>query len=455
MVQLLRDGLIQPIRPQKMYKAHEVQDAFRYMQKGVHIGKVVVELPRSWGPTTFNQGSQPVSFRPDAAYLLIGGLGGLGKAISTWMIERGARYFVYLSRSATGADNQAFVEELESQGASVTLVSGSVSVLADVKTAVAASPKPIAGVLQMSLILRDKSFLDLSIDEWRCVTDPKVVGTWNIHEALSNEKLDFLVLFSSASGATGGIGQANYASANTFLDAFVQFRHQQGLACSAMDIGVVGEIGYVAQNKEVQDKFASLEAYVISEEELIQTLQYSIWQGRPQAPSRAQLFRAENESSSYTSPSQIALGLLPGGKPISDPGNRAHWRHDRRFGMIYNAKDISSTSVSSDDELKTFLVTAESDPSVLDTEEGIDLLSRSIGTLIYTFMMQNIEDLDTSQTLTALGVDSLVTIEIRNWWRRAFVTEVSTLELLDAKTISGLGILAAATLKKKFTRGKV
>jgi len=446
-VKFFQDGYIQPIKPQKSYDASDVEGAFRYMQKGVHIGKLVVRMPKTWENLEFTEGEKPIELRQDASYLLIGGLGGLGKAISTWMIERGARSFVYLSRSAASSENQAFVKELEIQGATVTLVSGSVSNLADVQQAVQAAPSPIAGVLQMSLILRDNNFLDITFDEWRGAVDPKVQGTLNIHKALQGVDLDFFVLFSSLSGSTGLPGQSNYAAANTFLNAFVQSRHKQGLAASVIDIGVVGEIGYVAQNQELRENLMrKLEAYEIQETDLIDTLQYSIWRGHPRNKAAA-----DQSSTSYTNDAQVAIGLKSI-KPLADPSNRLNWRRDRRVGVMYNITSAAAASGSSDDELKGFLASAESDPSVLDTEDGLDQLSRIIGIRLYTFMMQDLEDLDTSQTLVALGVDSLVTIEIRNWWRRAFQTEVSTLELLDAKTIIGLGKLAASGLKKKFTR---
>lgn len=233
-VQLLQEGRIQPITPQRYYEAGEVEEAFRYMQKGVHVGKIAVRMPKSWNDINIMGGAKPIDFRRDASYLLVGGLGGLGKAISTWMIERGARSFVYLARSATSPTNHAFVNELRAQGASVTLVDGSVGVLKDVKKAIAASPSSIAGVLQMSLVLRDNRFLELTFDEWQGAVDPKVQGTWNIHNALGNIDVDFFVLFSSLSGATGMPGQGNYAAGNTFMNAFVQYRQQQGLAASVI-----------------------------------------------------------------------------------------------------------------------------------------------------------------------------------------------------------------------------
>lgn len=94
-------------------------------------------------------------FRQDVSYLLVGGFGGLGRSVATWMVEHGARSLVFLSRSAASPDNAQFVKELEGYpGCTVTTVSGDVSKDEDVLKTIKAAPKPLAGVLQLSLVLR-------------------------------------------------------------------------------------------------------------------------------------------------------------------------------------------------------------------------------------------------------------------------------------------------------------
>lgn len=82
----------------------------------------------------------------------------------------------------------------------------------------------------------------MSISDWEAAVKPKVDGTWNLHKATQSIPLDFMVMFSSFSGLVGQRGQANYASANTFLDAFVQYRHANGLAASVLDIGPIEDV---------------------------------------------------------------------------------------------------------------------------------------------------------------------------------------------------------------------
>ncbi len=122
-----RAGHILPIRPMKTYSAASIQDAFRYMQQGKHIGKIVVSMRDEAGKSLLGaeiaKRKNPMNFDGTAYYLFAGGLGGIGRAISSWMVERGARHLIYLSRSAVaGGDHDDFVRELESMGCDVQLV---------------------------------------------------------------------------------------------------------------------------------------------------------------------------------------------------------------------------------------------------------------------------------------------------------------------------------------------
>ena len=89
-------------------------------------------------------------------------------------------------------------------------------------TVVEKARPPIAGVFQMAMVLRDVGIMSMDADTWAQAVGPKIDGTWNLHRHLP-ANLDFFVLFSSMAGLFGYFGQANYASANTFLDAFVQY----------------------------------------------------------------------------------------------------------------------------------------------------------------------------------------------------------------------------------------
>lgn len=148
-------GAIGPVGPITRFEAFHIEDAFRFMQKGSHIGKIVVKMPHDPEALPQIEVAQSLTFRADVSYLLVGGLGGLGKAISTWMVDNGARSLVFLSRSAGQTESDiAFFDELATQGCSATAVPGSVTNFADVNRAITNAPSPVAGILQMSMVLR-------------------------------------------------------------------------------------------------------------------------------------------------------------------------------------------------------------------------------------------------------------------------------------------------------------
>ena len=150
-----RQGLITPIQPVTRFEASKIQDCFRYMQKGQHIGKIVVAMPESYSDLEAESIGSEFVLSPDASYLLVGGLGGLGRAISVWLAEHGARHLTYLSRSAgEKAEDKSFFQELASQGCEAQAVIGSVSNFDDVQSAVSKSGRPVRGMIQMSMVLR-------------------------------------------------------------------------------------------------------------------------------------------------------------------------------------------------------------------------------------------------------------------------------------------------------------
>lgn len=124
------------------------------MQKGNHIGKIVVTIPENVSGLQIRAGRKKTPFRSHVPYLLVGGLGGLGRSVATWLVEQGATHLAFLSRSAgLKPEDKIFKSELEAQGCFVQMFSGSVACYTDVERVVASVGKPIAGVFQASMVL--------------------------------------------------------------------------------------------------------------------------------------------------------------------------------------------------------------------------------------------------------------------------------------------------------------
>jgi NADPH:quinone reductase-like Zn-dependent oxidoreductase len=154
-VDLFRDGKIKPIASRAEYSAQDTEQAFRHMQKGDHIGKVIVKMPADTSALPARPKPIGTQFDPYASYLITGGLGGVGRSVASWMAERGARNLIFLSRSAgKGEHDSSFFTELETLGCSAIPVQGQVQVVEDIERAISRAPTPIKGVIHLAMALR-------------------------------------------------------------------------------------------------------------------------------------------------------------------------------------------------------------------------------------------------------------------------------------------------------------
>lgn len=154
-LKLYQQGHVSPIRPLLTYEAGEATEAFRFLQNGDHVGKVILKMPQDDATMSGVRSAGIFALDPSGSYLLAGGLGGLGKSVATWMVEHGARSLIFLSRSAgLNKRDQNFFEELMSMGCVVSAVAGTTQNMKDVEKAISSAPYPIKGVVQLAMVLR-------------------------------------------------------------------------------------------------------------------------------------------------------------------------------------------------------------------------------------------------------------------------------------------------------------
>ncbi|KAE8422418.1 putative polyketide synthase [Aspergillus pseudocaelatus] len=434
------EGKIKPIRPTTVFAASKVIEAFRFMQQGTHMGKILIRMPDDSGQLSQRPSEVEVSFPSSASYLLVGGLGGLGRAVSRWMVEQGARYLVYLSRTADSSEeNREFIKELNAMGCHVECIQGSVTRMEDVQAAISRCKSPLKGVFQMSISLNDRPFPHMSYEDWNASLSPKVQGTWNLHNSVLQEDLDFFVLFSSVVGVCGNASQANYAAANTFLDGFTQYRRQLGLPSSVIALGAVGETGRLAQDAKVLQTTKSFGFWLLSEDEVLRGLKQCIGEF-----DRANFTKSDTRLSA---PLIVGLGTT---KPLSNPGAQTVWRRDARFASYANIDStfVKQESGASVNKLRELINRAVVDPSILLQEATETTIAQELMQLI-TKGLPGAHDMDDGAKLN-LAIDSLMAIELRNWIRRNLQVEVGLPEISKARTARGLIDVIAARLKVRF-----
>jgi amino acid adenylation domain-containing protein len=206
-----------------------------------------------------------LAFRPDASYLITGGLGDLGLAVAGWMAAHGARRLVLLGRHALPPRRRwsqikpesragrriAAIQALEAAGASIQVAKVDVSdrsqLAAFLERYRLEGWPPVRGLLHLAGVTDDRLLQELEPASFESVLRPKAYGAWNLHRLLLDEPIDFFVLFSSAGTVLGQPGQGSYSAANAFLDALAHFRQAQGLPALAIDWGAWRSLGFAVE----------------------------------------------------------------------------------------------------------------------------------------------------------------------------------------------------------------
>ena len=448
---LFEKGHLRPLWPTTAFDAEKIEDAFRFMQRGVHMGRIIVRMPEDYSVLPIAPIVPEPCFRANATYLLAGGMGGLGRSIIRWMVSHGAKDITIVSRSAgIRAEDRALVTEMQELGCTLHCFAADIADVGSMQSVVNSIGKPIAGALQMAMVLRDVGTPNLDFTSWTTALRPKVQGTWNLHRLLP-EDLDFFVLFGSISGTLASYGQANYASGNSFLDSFVRFRHGLGQSASVVDIAAVGDVGYVAETKDVFERVGRMFGRLATEQEFLDTLQLTIRRSK-EAKDKQPSFA--KETTRFSEFSQIVMHNEMSPR-LSDSRNTMPWRRDARIAIYRNTEEApQSTTGQGSERLGLFLVSLATEPDKLDEPETPALFAQEIAKRVAAFLMRGEEEntvLDTSQTLADMGADSLVAIEIRNWWKQTFGMEVSILELNSPRqTVESLGRLVTKRLKEAY-----
>ena len=250
LVSRFEDGLLKPLA-QTVFPIEEAVQALRMMQQAKHIGKIVLTLSNENQPISQLPIPAPISSQlsSQSSYLVTGGLGGLGLVITRWLVERGARQIILVSRRKPNRVIQAQLQMIEAMGTQVTAAQVDVADAAqmtELMMQIKRSHPPLRGIVHAAGVTEDGILQQMEWTRFAQVLAPKVTGAWHLHQLTQDQPLDFFLLFSSLTSLVGTAGQANYAAANAFLDALAHYRRAQGLPAMSVNWGAWAEVGMVA-----------------------------------------------------------------------------------------------------------------------------------------------------------------------------------------------------------------
>ena len=253
--------------------------------------------------------------------------------------------------------------------------------------------------------------------------NPKVVGTWNLHSHLP-KGMDFFVLLSSIVAVTGNAGQANYASGSAYQDALARYRVAQGLKCVSINLGLMLSIGYAAENEHVMRSLKAAGHEGITEAELL-----------------ALLDSVCDPSLNITNPddAQIVTGL-PTPASLKRRGlDESNWMKRPLFRPLYGMDSSDSAAV----QTQSAQGSATNYANLLRTAGTLDAASavatEALVKKLAKVLFRAEEDVDTSRSMSTLGIDSLIAIEIRHWVASELKSDVPVFVILGNESVGQVG----------------
>lgn len=425
-MQYLNAGIIQAA-PMHVLKLSEVAEGFRTLQSKSKLGggRVVLKVEDDdVVPVVGERQREPLKLCGDATYFVPGGLGGLGRPLLRWMADKGARHLVTTSRSGShDAKAQAVVQELSGRGVNIKVFASDISdeaalgaVLADLSTL---GFPPIRGTVICSMSVQDTLFETMTHADFVAATRPKYNVTLNLHKHLPKD-LDFFICLSSAAGQIGSIAQGNYNAGNNYQDALCAHRRSLGLAGTSINLGWMGEIGFVAESDRakvpqvVRDGVRDLKA--------------------------SQFFaimEAALSNDEAVSKGQPVLGLATGGLIKHSGRDEPYWFRDARFSAMrlydtHQSKTESTAKGTNGADIKAALASAKT------LEEAKAIVLSGLMAKLARGLMMELDDMDASRPINMYGVDSLVAVDIKAWAMKEVQSVVHVSDILKSMPMSEL-----------------
>ncbi|KAK0707101.1 hypothetical protein B0T26DRAFT_790998 [Lasiosphaeria miniovina] len=440
-------GVVKPLRPLTVMSFAQIEAAFRTMQAGKHIGKLVLvphddDLVPMIPPPP--RPKPALALRPDATYLLPGGLGGLGRSLASWMAARGARHLVFTSRSgAQSLEAQALLKALDEQGVRAKAFACDIGDAAEFKRVLADVESggfpAITGAVTFAMQIQDVFFENMTIQDFGAAVRPKVEITRNL-DALLPKDLDFFICMSSVAGVVGSRGQGNYNAGNTYQDAMARRRRAQGLNATSICLGIVQDVGFAADKGVVEqhrylDKGAAI---YLTEADVLTAIEAAM------APSPPAIDDAE-----------AVLGLATGGLLQAGNHEEPYWFPEARFApvrvydtQVQQAKSyyqhVGGSAGGSGGRGATGEETRVALAAAASADEAAAVALGALTRKLARAMMMDEADLDPESPANSYGIDSLVAVEIRAWVFKELRSEVSVFEILSNASLASLAAIVAA-----------
>lgn len=363
---------------------------------------------------------QELAFRPDASYLITGGLWGLGFEVARWFAKKGAQNLVLLGRTqlpprsewkALPPDSRlarqvAGIQELEELGVHVYYAAVDVADEQQLASFLYSLREqhypPICGILHAASVWQDQQgqslvrpLIHLDQEAVQAVFRPKVAGSWHLYKLFQESKLDFFVLFSSGASLLGSAAQGNYAAAGAFLDALAHYVRAKGQPALSIDWGAVSGTGFGATQEglRVHEYWESHGIQRITPQQVLDALELLI----PQDVSQVGVLKLDWQELQQFYPQLAKLPLFAYLAPQAA---------NNETSAAPSVLQTDSTALPKNALLQKL--------AAADQEERQQLMEFYLSEKVANVLRLPLSRIDVQQPLTMLGLDSLMAIELKN-----------------------------------------
>jgi acyl transferase domain-containing protein/NADPH:quinone reductase-like Zn-dependent oxidoreductase/acyl carrier protein len=417
LVRHFESGDLSPL-PYRAFDWHEAGEAFQLMQGGGHVGKLLVRPAAAPMPTSVSH----KAFQPGAgAHLVVGGAGGFGFETAVWLAEKGAKTVVVASRRGRLDPRlEARAAEIRAAGTDLIVAALDVTDASAVDALIARlteTHRRVAGVIHTAMVLDDGLIAGLETGRTRAVLAPKVDGASNLDRATRGMALDYFVAFSSATTMVGNPGQGAYVAANGYLQGLMRRRRAQGLPGLAVAWGAIADAGVLARDADTAAKLERISG--IAAMRAAEALSHlDVLMGRPEA----------------CPPTVYCATFRPGAalqglKLLGTPA----------FNTLFAAAE------GGDAESTIDLAAQIAGKSEVEARGAVAAL---VAVEVARILRLSTEEIDVGRPLDELGMDSLMSLELRMSIENRFGVELPVVAIssgmnvneLASRLIAGLGV---------------
>ncbi|KAL8420676.1 hypothetical protein RB594_003459 [Gaeumannomyces avenae] len=427
---LMRKRVALPIQPVTVLPISQLAAALRRIRSGEGQGKLVVTLEADDRVVAESDlQASDAQLRADATYLVTGGTRGIGLNLARWMLENGARNIVVLGRSgASGPEVQQLMKEYEERpGVAIRAPPcdvGSRESLEGALESIKDLPA-VRGVIHSALLLKDSLFENATFENWQIVNNPRVDAAWYLDELLPKD-MDFFIGLSSFLGDTGNAGQAIYAGTAVFYHEFAKYRSARGQHTVSIALPVVLDVGYVADNNLTDSLRNTIGATLT-----IQDIRALVKGAIAGPASRGMAF--------YPSHKAVAFSMYLDGARVRDGGPwkyfhptlATEWLKDERRRRAKGGAAGAAGGVGGGAE-------AYLSGSWATAEDPLTGLTEALVSKVSAMTMMDRSEVSPDTRLAAFSLDSLVSVELRNWIRRETAVDLPLSGIMQAESLRAM-----------------